>query len=63
MTERSIGSKIKMISGLAESDLTPWEQGFVEAICRSSGDGDRTSHLTEKQIESIDKIWRKHFAG
>ena len=62
MSERSIGSKIKMLSGLTGKDLSDWESGFVESICERTNEGDRTSHLSERQIEIIDRIWLKHFA-
>ena len=62
MAERSIGSKIKMLSGLSKTDVSAWESGFIEAICEGTRDGDRTSHLSEKQIDVIERVWRKHFA-
>ncbi len=62
MAEHSIGSKIKMLSGLSEQDVSAWEFGFIESICEGTRDGDRTSHLSERQIEIIDRIWLKHFA-
>ena len=62
MTERSLGSKIKMISGLHESDLSDWESEFAQNIFERTNDGDQTSGLSEKQIEAIERIWGKHFA-
>ena len=62
MSEPSVGSKIKMLSGLTEKDVSAWESGFIESIREGTRGGDRTSHLSEKQIDVIDSVWRKHFA-
>lgn len=62
-THRSIGSMLEMIHGLAEtSELTPWEESFVKSVWAHSFEAKKTSSLSEKQIEHIGNIWRRHFA-
>lgn len=59
----SIGTKIKQVTGLVGTkDVSPWEDRFLQSIGRTTGDGEHTLALTEKQIEVIDRIWEKHFA-
>lgn len=59
----SIGTMIKRISGLlGTSDLNAWEQGFVSGVTEKTNDGDQTTSLSAKQIETIERIHDKHFA-
>lgn len=59
----SVGTMVKQISGLLDtSDLIDWENRFVGDIAQGTQDGQRTETLTEKQIEVIERIWKKHFA-
>lgn len=37
-----------------ESGLTDWEANFIESLSQS-----RTGHLTEKQINVLERIWRE----
>lgn len=60
----SIGTMIEQLDGLRDtSDLNSWEQDFVTSILerylRARKD---TRSLTGKQVEVIERIWRKHFA-
>lgn len=60
----SINTMVKQCAGLVGTrDVTPWEDKFLADICERTNDGDNTSMLTEKQVESLERIWRKHFAG
>lgn len=53
----SIATMVKQIAGLAGTkDVTQWENDFIASIAR------RNTSLTEKQIEIVERIWRKHFA-
>lgn len=67
MTENtSIGNKIKRLSGLADpkmKDLNNWELEFVVNILEKTQDGKNTTNLTEKQVDHIDRLFSKHFAG
>ena len=59
----SIGSMIKSVMGmLGTNDLTTWEQSFVRSIADQSKQGADTSGLSDKQVEIIDTIFRKHFS-
>jgi hypothetical protein len=63
MLERSVGSKLKMIQGLSgTSALTRWEESFIESCWAHSFQATKTSSLSDKQVETIDNIWRKHFS-
>jgi hypothetical protein len=60
----TINTMVKRISGLAgTSDVTDWEDDFINSIVEQSDDGDDTSSLTEKQINVIERIFKKHFSA
>ena len=59
----SLNTMIKRIAGLhGTRDLNTWETGFVCGIVNKTNNGEKTGDLSEKQIESIQKIHDKHFA-
>jgi hypothetical protein len=59
----SLNTKVKQILGLQDtSDLNPWENGFVESVAEITKDGERTTGLSDKQVEVVERIWSKHFA-
>ncbi len=59
----SIGTMIKRISGLAGSrDVTDWESEFIRNISTRTNDGVKTTGLSDKQIEIIERIHNQHFA-
>ena len=49
---------IRITGLLGTSDLTPWETSFVESISKKD-----IKTLTEKQVEVIENIFKKYFAG
>lgn len=60
----SIAVMIEQLDGLRDtSDLNQWEQDFVTSILdrylRAKKD---TRSLSGKQVDVIERIWRKHFA-
>ena len=60
----SIGTMIKQLAGMIHTkDLNAWENGFVQNALEQSQQGTRTSRLTDSQVEKVEQIWRKHFAG
>jgi len=60
----SIGTMIKRISGLhGTRDLTAWENSFVGKIVEQTRNGDQTASLFPNQVEKIEEIHDKHFAG
>jgi hypothetical protein len=63
MSEKTVGQKILQLQGLLGTDaVTPWVTTFVEDMFAKSNGGKKTSHLTGRQVEKIDQIWREHFA-
>lgn len=60
----SINNMIKRIAGLVNTkDVNEWEDGFIASIVARTDTGNRVDHLSEKQVEHIVKLYRKHFAG
>lgn len=62
---QSVKQMLERLSGLlGTSDLTDWEQEFVGSVLdRVRARGGDTTTLTDKQVEKIDSLYRKHFAG
>ncbi len=59
----SLGTQIKQLAGLLDTaDITEWEQDFIKSVYAWSRQGGNTSILTEKQIDIIERIYRRHFA-
>ena len=48
--------KIQVCSMLGTKDLTPWETQFAESI-------EHKAVLSDKQIDALESIWKKHFAA
>ena len=60
---KSVGQKIMQLEGLTGGkDITSWEESFIESIGTKTDGGKNTTALTDKQVETIDRIWGKHFA-
>lgn len=60
---KSVGQMIKQIGGLAGTkDVNDWENRFVKDMVSLTEDGARTTILSQKQVECIERIYRKHFA-
>lgn len=60
----SIGTMIKRIAGLQGTrDLTKWEETFICSVIDLTKGGKETTSLSEKQVEIIEHIHNKHFAG
>jgi hypothetical protein len=60
----SIGTMIEQIDGLRDTpDLSTWEQGFVTSILQRYLTANKdTRALSERQVEVIERIYRRHFA-
>ena len=60
---KSLGQKIQQLDGLrGTSDITAWEESFIESIIEKTGNGHHTMSLTEKQIDTVERLHGKHFA-
>ena len=59
----SIGTKIEQIDGLSGTDdLNAWEENFVTNVAAQYEAAGRDSRvLSAKQVEVVERIWRKHF--
>lgn len=58
----SVGGKIKQLAGLAHTaDLTNEQSEFVERMVGITGNGARTSHLSEPQVDYIEGLHERHF--
>lgn len=60
----SIGAMIEQLDGLRDTrDLNEWEQTFVTSVLeRYLLANKNTQGLSSKQVECIEKIWKRHFA-
>jgi hypothetical protein len=59
----SVGTMIRQIEGLHDTgDVTEWENGFIESVVFKTACGSNTRSLTERQVETVERIWEKHFA-
>lgn len=60
----SIDSMLKRINALVGTkDLSKWEEEFVESCWEKSHEATDTRRLSDKQIDKIEQIFHKHFAG
>lgn len=58
----SIGAMIKQIAGLSGTqDVNERTSEFIDSMVESTGNGARTSHLTEAQVTWIEDIFKRHF--
>lgn len=59
----SITTMVRQCAGLVGTkDVSAWEENFLHGICERTRDGADTTSLTEKQIEVVERIWRKSFS-
>ena len=60
----SVRTMLLQLAGLVDTaDVSDWENGFIKNVLEQTHQAARTSHLSEKQLDRIEEIWRKHFAG
>lgn len=59
----SIGTKVEQVDGLrGTDDLNAWEESFVSSVVERYEAAGRDSRvLSAKQVDVIERIWRKHF--
>lgn len=54
---------IKQLDGLrGTKDVNDWESRFIKSVVAWSENGECTKVLSAKQVEVIERIYRKHFA-
>ena len=60
----STNNMLKQASGLiGTKDVNDWEDGFLESVWEKSKQGQRPDLLSPKQVETLEKIWKRHFSG
>jgi len=60
----SLNTMVKRVAGLQDTrDVSDWENRFIASIVQKTKDGDDTRPLTENQIEVLERLFNKHFAG
>lgn len=60
---KTIGQMVQQLEGLLGTrDITAWEDDFIESVLARSQNGKDTRSLTAKQVETVERIWKKHFA-
>ena len=61
---KSLGAMILQLEGLLGTpDISQWEGEFIASVIRRTAKGTYTSELSEKQIDVVETMWQKHFAG
>ena len=59
---KSIGAMVKQIAGLeGTDDVTKWENEFLVNIYARTANGEYTAGLSTKQVEIVERIYKKHF--
>ncbi len=59
----SLNTQVKKCAGLVDTtDVSDWENEFLQSVVEQTGQGDNTSSLSEKQVICLERIYRKHFA-
>lgn len=59
----SLGTMVKQICSLSGTkDVNDWEDGFITGLDVTTNSGDKTTMLSPKQIEVVERLWQKHFA-
>lgn len=60
---KSIGQMLELIDGLrGTKDVNAWEESFIESCMTTYGPRKLSNQLSAKQVEIIERIYRKHFA-
>lgn len=55
---------LKKCAGLVGTrDVSEWEDQFLRSVLERTDDGNRPDRLSEKQIDVLQRIYDKHFAG
>ncbi len=59
----SLNNMVKKVAGLADTtDVSDWENQFIKSVAEKTNGGTNTASLTEKQIDVLERLHRKHFA-
>lgn len=59
----STNTMLKQCAGLVDtSDVTDWQNGFLKSVLERAENGNRPDLLSEKQLEVLESIYKRHFA-
>lgn len=59
----STNTMLKQCAGLVDTkDVTDWQNGFLKSVLERSENGSRPDLLSDKQLEVLESIHRRHFA-
>lgn len=60
----SLNTMVKQVAGLQDTrDVNDWENQFIKSLVEKTSNGDNTTSLTEKQIDRLEELHKRHFAG
>lgn len=60
----SLNTMVKRVSGLVNTtEVTAWEDEFIQRVMRQTSNGDNTTSLTEKQIDVLERLFNRHLSG
>lgn len=60
----SINNMVKRVAGLLGTpDLSEWETTFVQSVVDKTKNGENTTSLSTRQVEVLEDLFNKHFAG
>lgn len=60
----SLNNMVKKVAGMVDTkDLTDWENKFVKNIVAQTDTGKNTTSLTENQVDVLERLHDRHFAG
>lgn len=60
----SLNAMVKRVAGLQDTtDVNDWENQFIKSVVEKTQNGDNTTSLTENQIDVLEGLFEKHFAG
>lgn len=63
MQQISTSTMIERLEGCLDTrDLSEWEETFVRSLAEKRDEG-HVTRLTERQIETLERLHAKHFAG
>lgn len=60
----STNEMLRQTAGLVDTkDVNSWENDFLKSVWEKSREGSRPDLLSPRQVEALEKIWRKHCGG
>lgn len=60
----STNEMLRQTAGLIDTkDASPWENDFLKSVWSKSQEGKRPDLLTPRQVEALERVWKKHCGG